>query len=103
MWTFLQQSLGVEGGKKALGVPPSRPGGKKFSASDWELVKPFWLRTGAGPGAPAPVDWAVPDPATGLTRFVLTPSVEGTVRDLAAAVAAGVAPILLQGPTRCVR
>ena len=38
MWTFLLHSLGVEGGKKALGVPPSRPGGKKFAPSDWELV-----------------------------------------------------------------
>ena len=45
-------------------------------------MKPFWLRTGAGPGAPTPVDWAVPDDSTGLTRFVLTPSVEATVHNL---------------------
>ena len=99
MWTFLKHSLGVTGSRKELAQPPSRPGGKKLSASDWELVKPFWLRTGSGSAAISPVDWAEMDSATGLTRFVLTPSVEATVRDLAAAVSAGVAPILIQGPT----
>jgi midasin len=94
MWTFLKKSLGVAGGKKELALPPSRPGGKKLQASDWILVKPFWLRT----GGKTPQDWAERDGA-GITRFVLTPTVEAAVRDLAAAVAAGVAPILLQGPT----
>ena len=94
MWTFLKKSLGVTGGKKELSSPPSRPGGKKLTASDWVLVKPFWLRT----GGKTPQDWAERDSA-GITRFVLTPTVEAAVRDLAAAVAAGVAPILLQGPT----
>lgn len=36
------------------------------------------------------------------TRFVLTPSVEGTLRCLARAVASADSPVLLQGPTRCV-
>lgn len=94
MWTFLKKSLAVTGGKKELALPPSRPGGKKLQASDWVLVKPFWLRT----GGKTPQDWAEKD-SMGITRFVLTPTVEAAVRDLAAAVAAGVAPILLQGPT----
>lgn len=94
MWTFLKKSLGVVGGKKELAQPPPRPGGKRLEASDWVLVKPFWLRT----GSKVPQDWAKKN-EMGITRFVLTPTVEAAVRDLAAAVAAGVAPILLQGPT----
>ena len=94
MWTFLKKSLCVAGGKKELAQPPSRPGGKRLQASDWVLVKPFWLRS----GGKTPEDWAEKNDR-GITRFVLTPTVEAAVRDLAAAVAAGVAPILLQGPT----
>jgi midasin (ATPase involved in ribosome maturation) len=94
MWTFLKKSLGVAGGIRELAIPPSRPGGKKLQASDWVLVKPFWLRTGGN----TPKDWAEKD-ERGITRFVLTPTVDAAVRDLAAAVAASVAPILLQGPT----
>lgn len=94
MWTFLKKSLSVVGGKKELSQPPSRPGGKRLEASDWILVKPFWLRTGSR----TPQDWAEKN-EMGITRYVLTPTVEAAVRDLAAAVAAGVAPILLQGPT----
>ena len=65
----------MTGGKKELTQPPNRPGGKKLTAGDWELIKPFWLRTGKGKGSKPPVDWAIADSATGLTRFVLTPSV----------------------------
>ena len=57
-------------------------------------MKPFWLQSGKLP----PNDWAVKD-ERGITRFVKTVAVSRNIRDLAAAVAASVAPILLQGPT----
>jgi midasin (ATPase involved in ribosome maturation) len=94
MWTFLRNSLNVTGNTKELAQPPQRPGGKKLTADDWVLVKPFWLRT----GKLTPVDWAAKD-SRGITKFVLTATVDAAVRNLAAAIAAGVAPVLLQGPT----
>lgn len=91
MHTYLRQSLYSEGNNKELAFPPSRPGGKATTANDWVLVKPFWLR--AGPLTP--VDWAERDDQ-GMTRFVLTKTVESNIRSLAAAVGAQVAPILIQ-------
>lgn len=91
MSTFLRQSLYSEASAKELSFPPSRPGGRASQESDWVLVKPFWLH--AGPLAP--VDWAEKDGA-GMTRFVLTKTVESNIRSLAAAVGAQVAPILIQ-------
>jgi midasin len=94
MWSFLKNSFSVAGNAKELALPPVRPGGKRLTAEDWVLVKPFWLRT----GSLAPVDWAAKDDR-GITRFVPTATVEAAVRNIAAAVAANVAPVLLQGPT----
>ena len=91
MDTYLKQSLFSEGTMKDLAFPPSRPGGKGTTAQDWVLVKPFWLRA----GCLQPVDWAEKD-ASGMTRFVLTKTVESNIRSLAAAVGAQVAPILIQ-------
>ena len=93
MQTFLMQCLQVKAGKNLM-IPPSRPGGKKSTAADWVLIKPFWLR--AGPLTP--VDWAEKD-ENGITRFVMTPTVEANIRDLARAVCANVTSVLLQGPT----
>ena len=93
MWTFLKNSFGVTDSKE-LNAPFSRPGKKESDASDWVLVKPFWLRT--GPLEPA--DWSIKS-SDGITRFVMTRTVESNIRDLSGAIAAGVAPILLQGPT----
>jgi len=95
MWTFLKESLLTEDFTNDLQAPSTRPGGKKSNASDWVLIKPFWLR--AGPLEQ--VDWAQEDKQTGVTKFVLTRTVTTCLRDLSAAVAANVAPILLQGPT----
>lgn len=91
MNTFLKQSLYNEPNAKDQAAIPSRPGGRTSTAADWVLVKPFWLR--AGPLAP--VDWAEKD-ASGVTRFVLTKTVESNIRSLAAAVGAQVAPVLIQ-------
>lgn len=91
--TFLQQCLNLSD-SKTLQQPPTRPGGKKSQEKDWVLVKPFWLPA----GKLNPVDWSVRG-EDGITKFVMTPTVAGYVRDIAAAVCANVAPILLQGPT----
>jgi midasin len=91
MDTFLKQSLYREGNAKELSFPPSRPGGRTSTSADWVLVKPFWLR--AGPLTP--VDWAEKDDL-GMTRFVLTKTVDSNIRSLAAAVGAQVAPVLIQ-------
>jgi len=93
MWNYLKEALKVPGGKE-LTTPPSRPGGKG-GKGQWTLVGPFWLKTGPLDC----VDWAERDTTTGTTRFVMTATVEASIRDLAAAVASGVAPVLLQGPT----
>ena len=95
MLVYLRETLAVKDNKENR-APPSRPGGKSLKADKWELVGgTFWLRT----GDQEKVDWAQQDKTSGITRYVLTPTVEGSIRDLAAAVAANVAPILLQGPT----
>lgn len=60
-------------------------------ARDWVLLKPFWLKSGPC----TPVDWALKG-KDGIQRFVLTSGVQNHLRDLASAVAANVAPILLQ-------
>eukprot|EP00903_Cladosiphon_okamuranus_P014927 g13820.t2 len=80
---------------KDLEKPPRRPGGRGASAAPWVRIGPFWLE-----GGPLdPVDAAQLDPNTKQRRFVLTPSVEGTLRCLARAVASADSPVLLQGPT----
>ena len=91
MYTYLKQSLYKDGNNKELLFPPSRPGGKKTTAEDWVLIKPFWLR--AGPNTP--LDWAIPNEMN-IIKFVLTKTVDSNIRSLAAAVAANVAPILIQ-------
>jgi midasin (ATPase involved in ribosome maturation) len=95
MRTFLGQSFSISGRGDGNDVPPPRPGGKKSNPSDWVLVKPFWLHC----GPLAVVDWTIKDPLTGLVRFVMTKSMELYIKDLTSAVAADVAPVLLQGPT----
>ena len=95
MLAYLRETLAVINNKENR-APPSRPGGKTLKAHKWELVgKAFWLRT----GDLDKVDWAQKDEVSGTTRYVMTSTVEGSIRDLAAAVAANVAPVLLQGPT----
>lgn len=74
--------------------PPERPG-RQGSAHMYTLVKPFWLER--RDQVPV-VDWGEKD-SNNIVRFVITPFVEQNIRDIAAAVAANVAPILLQGPT----
>ncbi len=91
MHTYLKHSLYSEGSIKELTFPPPRPGGRSSTGADWVLVKPFWLHS----GPLAPVDWAERD-EHGMTRFVLTKTVENNVRCLAAGVGAQVAPILIQ-------
>lgn len=54
-------------------------------------MKPFWLQS----GPLLPEDWSKRNDR-GIQRFVTTPTVESCVRDIVAAVAANVAPILLQ-------
>lgn len=76
--------------------PPERPG-RQSTVDQYVLVKPFWLEKATPQQVPA-IDWSVKD-INGVVRFVLTPAVEGNIRSIAAAVAANVAPILLQGPT----
>eukprot|EP01084_Bolivina_argentea_P024054 44892_1 len=71
-----------------MNKPPPRPG-RRQSADDWVLLKPFWLP--AGPNEKE--DWAIEG------KFVITPMVEFTLRSVARAVAVSDAPILLQGPT----
>jgi hypothetical protein len=91
MHTYLKQSLYSEGNAKEQAFPPPRPGGKGTTGADWVLVKPFWLHAGPLP----PVDWAEKNEA-GVTRFVLTRTVDNNIRSLAATVGAQVAPILIQ-------
>jgi midasin len=91
--TYLQQFLQLSD-TKSLSHPPPRPGGRSSEASQWSLIKPFWVR--AGPLSA--IDWAHTNEA-GIQRFVLTPTVEVCLRDIAAGIAANVSPILLQGPT----
>ncbi|CAM9377533.1 unnamed protein product, partial [Scytosiphon promiscuus] len=83
---------------KDLEKPPRRPGGRAATgtnAAPWVRIGTFWLE-----GGPLDtVDAAELDPDTKQRRFVLTSSVEGTLRCLARAVASADSPVLLQGPT----
>lgn len=72
--------------------PGRRPG--KGAASDFVLIKPFWLQT----GPLTPVDWSETN-APGRSKFILTSSAKTNVRRLARAIAAGPWPVLLEGPT----
>jgi midasin len=81
-----------KGASQDLDHPPPRPGKR---AEDWELVDPFWL--GAGP-LPR-VDWAKVGSDESSPQFIVTPSVQQSLRHLARAVAVSDAPVLLQGPT----
>ena len=91
---FNVDSRGSASSSKDLSLPFTRPGGKKSSADDWVLVKPFWLKVGPNKSN----DWCEKD-EYGITRFVMTKTVESTIRDIVAAIVSNVAPILLQGPT----
>jgi len=95
MTDFVRSKLVLIGSSAAfddLSKPPTRP--KTVKGEEAVLVKPFWLKKG-----PLDIiDWNLKG-ESGLTRFVLTSSVEMHVRTLAAAVAANIAPVLLQGPT----
>lgn len=93
MSSFLQQCLNIKGGKTMI-LPPPRPGGRKSSGEEWVLLKPYWLKR----GPIAAVDWSVPD-SQGITKFVMTETVEKNIRDLARAVSANITAVLLQGPT----
>ena len=94
MNTFLKKLFCPKESLKDLDFPPHKPGGRQANSTEWMLIKPFWIRA----GAKKPVDLAV-EGEDGKKRFVLTPTVEGNLRNIAAAIAANVAPILLQGPT----
>eukprot|EP01038_Epipyxis_sp_PR26KG_P006887 gene6887-9437_t len=93
MYNFIKNSLFKESYSKDLMFPPSRPGNKN-SAQNWILVKPFWLYA----GKLIPTDWSEPN-ENGIVKYVMTPTVENNLRELTSAIAANVAPILLQGPT----
>ena len=93
METFLLRCFDIKK-SRSMTLPPPRPGGRRSSEDQWVLVKPFWLKR----GPIAAVDWSVPD-ATGLTKFVMTETVENNIRDLARAVCANISAVLLQGPT----
>ncbi len=91
---FNVDSKGSASSNKDLSLPFTRPGGKKSNAADWVLIKPFWLKVGPNKSN----DWCEKDDL-GITRFVMTKTVESTIRDIVAAIVSNVAPILLQGPT----
>ena len=58
-------------------------------------MEQFWLPLGPLP----PVDPALASSSTGLSRFVITPTVQANLVALARAVSSRAAPVLLQGPT----
>ena len=89
----LKGVLGSDFQKGDIDHPGRRPGGRNDKCS-YILVKPFWVR--AGPVDP--VDWSQLSTA-GRTRFILTPSMELSLRRLGRAIAAGPWPVLLEGPT----
>lgn len=75
--------------QKQLASPPSRPGGKK-TGSLYSLCGRFWLKRGS---EATEADSAI------IRNFVLTPSAERNLNDVARAIAADKYPVLLQGPT----
>lgn len=97
MYQYLFQSLFPSGDSKKLDFPPSKPSNKllKGNNQQWVLVKPFWIP--ATEQVP-PTDWSLPN-EQGVTKFVATETVMQFLRTITSAVAASVAPILLQGPT----
>eukprot|EP01033_Poteriospumella_lacustris_P008968 gene8969-6442_t len=79
---------------RKLDFPCSKP--KAVSKEQqWIQAKPFWIEQGHHE---EPIDWASPN-AAGVANFVSTKTVLKFIRVLSSAVAASVAPILLQGPT----
>lgn len=79
---------------RKLDFPCSKP--KAVSKEQqWIQAKPFWIEQGHHQ---EPIDWASPN-AAGVANFVSTKTVLKFIRVLSSAVAASVAPILLQGPT----
>ena len=92
--SFLKKVFCPKDSQKELDAPPHRPGGRQSPASDWVLIKPFWIKA----GREKPVDLASESDGCKLS-FVITPTVAANLRNIVAAIAANVAPILLQGPT----
>ena len=74
---------------KQLSSPPSRPGGKK-TADVYSLCGRFWLKRG---------EEVIVKESKVIQNFVLTPSADRNLNNVARAVAASNYPILLQGPT----
>ena len=89
----LKSILGADFQKGDIDHPGRRPGSRNEKGK-YVLVKPFWV--GAGPIEP--IDWSESTTA-GRTRFILTPSMELSLRRLGRAIAAGPWPVLLEGPT----
>jgi midasin (ATPase involved in ribosome maturation) len=92
---LFSSTLGKDLSRKELDHPGKRPGGKACGENEYELCKPFWLKT----GPLEKIDWSDPNSHSNRSRFVLTPSMEVNLRRLSRAVAAGPWPILLEGPT----
>ena len=76
-------------------IVPQRPRSSGDGDCGSVLVQGFWLQR----GPLVPVDLALPEPGSGIVRYVLVPSVQRHLRSLARAAACGRFPVLLQGPT----
>lgn len=94
MYEYLLRSIYPDGDQKNLSFPASKPTRGNYKSKNWILFKPFWLPC----GAIEPIDWTEKN-AAGFSRFVVTATVNHFIRNLAAALSASVAPILIQGPT----
>ncbi len=90
---LLSNHLGKGIAQKDLDHPGRRPGGNN-NATDYVLVKPFWLKAGLA----EKVDFAEESRGTS-SRFVLTPSMLINLRRISRAIACGPWPVLLEGPT----
>ena len=89
--TLLRTSLGRGLSKKELQHPARRPGDE----CNYVLLKPFWVQLGPRDNE----DWSDKCAETGITKYVLTPSVSANLRCLSRAIASGPWNILLEGPT----
>ena len=90
----LSATLSKNFSRKDLDHPGRRPGSKD-GGEHYILMKPFWIKGGPCEA----VDWSKQTKSNGRTKFVLTPSAKGNLRQLSRAVAAGPWPVLLEGPT----
>ena len=80
--------------KSVLEHPGRRPGGKG-KEENYVLLKPFWVKV----GPVERVDWSEASSSTGKARYILTQSVNTSLRRLSRAITAGPWPVLLEGPT----